>query len=155
MSPGRARGAFSPLRGGSWRALAARAPDRVAVRFDYDTGLAHKIAAGADMFVMPSRYEPCGLNQMYSLKYGTVPVVRETGGLADSVRQIDERSMTGDGILFRDFNADGLAWAMNRGLDLYRDRALWHKVIENGMRKDFSWQRQGQRYVELFRQLSA
>ena len=127
---------------------------RVGFYAGYNNKLAHWIEAGADMFLMPSRYEPCGLNQMYSLKYGTVPIVRETGGLADSVEQVDAAARTGTGILFRDYNAEGLGWALNRGLDLYGDRALWREIMRNGMRKDFSWDRQGQRYVDLFHQLS-
>ena len=120
----------------------------------YSNRLAHWIEAGADMFLMPSLYEPCGLNQMYSLKYGTVPVVRETGGLADSVRQIDARSGTGNGILFRDYNGQALSWAMNRALDLYSDEPLWAKVRLNGMQEDFSWRRQGRDYVELYREVT-
>ena len=90
---------------------------------------------------------------MYSLKYGTVPIVRETGGLADSVEQIDPATGSGTGILFRDYDAPALNWALNRGLDLYADPALWTKIVANGMQKDFSWEQQGARYVELFRQL--
>ena len=119
----------------------------------FSNELAHWIEAGADMFLMPSLYEPSGLNQMYSLKYGTVPIVRETGGLADSVEQINPDAASGTGILFRDYNPQGLNWALNRGLDLYADPALWTQLVANGMQMDFSWERQGTRYVELFRQL--
>jgi starch synthase len=120
----------------------------------YSDRLAHWIEAGSDMFLMPSLYEPCGLNQMYSLKYGTVPVVRETGGLADSVEQVVPRSAKGTGVLFRDYDAGGLRWALNTALDLYADQALWRKIIANGMARNFSWDRQGARYVDLFRNLS-
>ncbi len=135
--------------------LQQRFPGRAMFYRGFSNELAHRIEAGADAFLMPSRYEPCGLNQMYSLKYGTVPVVRETGGLADSVRQIDAAAGTGDGILFRDFNAEGFAWACHRALDLYGDRKLWQKIMRNGMRQDFSWERQAALYVDLFRQLAA
>ncbi len=128
---------------------------QVAFYRGYNERLAHWIEAGADMFLMPSRYEPCGLNQMYSLRYGTVPIVRETGGLADSVEQIDPASGTGTGILFRDYTEAGLEWALATALGLYRDRDLWHKIMQNGMARDFSWQRQSARYVELFRQLGS
>jgi len=101
---------------------------------------------------MPSLYEPCGLNQMYSLKYGTVPIVRETGGLADSVQQFDGE--TGTGVLFQDYNEAGLEWAIDRALDLHADQAAWQRVVANGMAQDFSWERQGAHYVELFRELS-
>jgi len=127
---------------------------RVAYYRGYNEKLALWIEAGADMFLMPSLYEPCGLNQMYSLKYGTVPIVRETGGLADSVEQVDPARGTGTGILFRDYDEAGLAWAIQTALDLYADRTLWRKIIANGMAKDFSWERQGERYVELFRKLA-
>jgi starch synthase len=106
------------------------------------------------MFLMPSLYEPCGLNQMYSLRYGTVPIVRATGGLADSVELIDPERATGTGILFQDYNEQGLGWALDAALDLYANRPLWRKVMKNGMAMDFSWERQGDLYVNLFRSLS-
>ena len=105
------------------------------------------------MFLMPSMYEPCGLNQMYSLRYGTVPIVRRTGGLADSVEQVDVRAGTGDGIVFEHYTADGLRWALGTALDLYANQSLWRRFMENGMRRDFSWARQGEEYVALYRQL--
>jgi len=129
-------------------------PQRVCFYKGYSNKLAHWIEAGSDMFLMPSKYEPCGLNQMYSLKYGSVPIVRETGGLADSVEQIDPDAMTGTGILFRDYDANGLAWALVTALDLYANQRIWQRVIANGMAKDFSWSRQGAEYVNLFRQLA-
>ena len=127
---------------------------RVSFFRGYNNKLAHWIEAGSDMFLMPSIYEPCGLNQMYSLKYGTIPIVRETGGLADSVEQINARKRTGTGILFRDYDETGLAWAMSRGLELYADKPLWKKIMLNGMAKDFSWAQQGEQYVTLFRELT-
>lgn len=127
--------------------------DRVCFYRGYNNKLAHWIEAGSDMFLMPSLYEPCGLNQMYSLKYGTVPVVRETGGLADSVEQVNPSRGTGTGILFRDYNETGLSWAINTALDMYDNRRLWDRVVENGMACDFSWKKQGATYVRLFRAL--
>jgi starch synthase len=129
-------------------------PDRVAFYRGYSNALAHWIEAGADMFLMPSLYEPCGLNQMYSLRYGTVPIVRETGGLADSVQLYDPLTKTGDGIVFRNFNEAGLGSAIGTALDLYSDRPVWRRMMQNGMKKDFSWERQGQQYIDLFRRLS-
>jgi starch synthase len=120
----------------------------------YNNRLAHWIEAGSDMFLMPSRYEPCGLNQMYSLRYGTVPIVRETGGLADSVQQVSAADKQGTGILFRDYDETGLAWAINRALDLFNDKVLWKKVMRNGMAQDFTWRKQGAHYVNAFRRLS-
>ncbi|MEJ2257450.1 MAG: glycogen synthase GlgA [Woeseiaceae bacterium] len=137
----------------AFSSMAQQFPGKIAFYRGYNEQLAHWIEAGADMFLMPSRYEPCGLNQMYSLRYGTVPIVRETGGLADSVEQIDPHSGGGTGILFRDYDETGLEWALTTALGLYRDRDLWHKIMQNGMARDFSWQRQSARYVELYRQL--
>lgn len=128
-------------------------PGRVAFRRGYDNPLAHRIEAGSDLFLMPSRYEPCGLNQMYSLRYGTVPVVRATGGLADSVRHYDAQTRSGTGIVFHDYTADGLRRAMNTALDLYPDRHAWRRLVRNGMAQDFSWPLQGQLYVDLFRRI--
>lgn len=127
--------------------------DRVCFYRGFNNKLAHWIEAGSDMFLMPSRFEPCGLNQMYSLRYGTVPIVRETGGLADSVRLYDPRTREGDGVVFRDYNEAGLDWALNTALDLYQNEPIWHRIMQNGMAKDLSWERQGGRYVELFREL--
>ncbi len=125
---------------------------RVSFYRGYNNELAHWIEAGSDMFLMPSLYEPCGLNQMYSLKYGTVPIVRETGGLADSVEQVVGEK--GTGILFRDYNDAGLEWAIGRALDLYENKATWNRIVLNGMARDFSWQRQITHYIDLFRKLS-
>jgi starch synthase len=127
--------------------------DRVCFYRGFNNKLAHWIEAGSDMFLMPSRFEPCGLNQMYSLRYGTVPIVRETGGLADSVRLYDPRTREGDGIVFRDYHEAGLEWALNAALDLFQNEPIWHRIMQNGMAKDLSWERQGSRYVELFREL--
>lgn len=129
-------------------------PDRVGFYRGYNNRLSHWIEAGSDIFLMPSAYEPCGLNQMYSLKYGTVPVVRETGGLADSVQMIDIDKATGTGVLFRDYDETGLHWGLSHALDLYADEKLWQQIMRNGMAMDFSWQQQGEQYVTLFRELS-
>jgi starch synthase len=111
------------------------------------------IEAGADMFLMPSRYEPCGLNQMYSLRYGTVPVVFRTGGLADTVKQIDPRTGDGTGILFDHHDPTGLRWAIETALGAYRDRALWRRVQLNGMAESFSWEAQAKIYETLYGRL--
>ena len=127
--------------------------DRVCFYNGYSDKLAHWIEAGSDMFLMPSRFEPCGLNQMYSLRYGTVPIVRETGGLADTVELYDSGTGEGTGIVFRDYNSAGLSWAINAALDLYEDKKTWLRIVKNGMSKDFSWDRQGAVYVKLFQRL--
>ena len=102
---------------------------------------------------MPSLYEPCGLNQMYSLRYGTVPIVRKTGGLADSVEHYHCETGVGTGIVFNDFNSEALEWGVNTALDLYASPTQWQQLVRNGMRRDFSWQRQGDLYVELYQKL--
>lgn len=134
--------------------LERRFPGRVVFRQGYDDELSHWIEAGCDMFLMPSLYEPCGLNQMYSLRYGTVPIVRRTGGLADSVQQYDPAAGEGTGIVFDDFNAEGLESALNMALDLYAQPEHWRRVVRNGMVKDFSWEKQGGKYVEIYRRLA-
>ena len=128
-------------------------PGRVGFYRGFNNPLAHRIEAGSDVFVMPSRYEPCGLNQMYSLKYGTVPLVRATGGLADSVQHFDAKSGYGTGIVFHDFDANGLAWGMKTALKLYANKHAWKQVVYNGMQKDYSWAEQGRLYEERFRKL--
>jgi starch synthase len=130
-------------------------PARVHFHRGYSDELAHWIEAASDMFLMPSRYEPCGLNQLYSLRYGTVPVVRRTGGLADSVQHFDAASGQGTGIVFNDYDAQGVHWAIGTALDLYRDTRAWQRLVRNGMAQDFSWRRQVPRYVEAYQRLLA
>ena len=134
--------------------LAQRFPGRVVFRQGYDDELSHWIEAACDMFLMPSLYEPCGLNQMYSLRYGTVPIVRHTGGLADSVQQYDPETGEGTGIVFEDFNSEALEWALNTALDLHAQPEHWRRMVRNGMAKDFSWDKQGEKYVEIYRRLT-
>jgi starch synthase len=134
-------------------ALARSFPGRVVFESGYDEALSHWIEAASDLFLMPSRYEPCGLNQMYSLRYGTVPVVRRTGGLADSVEQYDAASGRGTGVVFNDFDAPALEWALNLALDLYAQPAHWSRMMRNGMSQDFSWQRATAEYLGVYRRL--
>jgi starch synthase len=137
------------------RGLTRRFPGRVVFHCGYDDELAHWIEAAGDMFLMPSRYEPCGLNQMYSLRYGTVPVVRRTGGLADSVQQYERGRRSGTGVVFEEFSPQALEGALHGALDLYGEPAHWARIMKNGMRKDFSWRRQGGLYVRLYARLTA
>jgi starch synthase len=134
--------------------LAAAFPRQVGFHRGFSNDLAHLIEAGADMFLMPSRYEPCGLNQMYSLRYGTVPIVHRTGGLADTVRLWDPRDRTGTGIVFDHFTSDGLRWAIEAALATYRDAAAWRALVANGMAENFSWDVQGKLYEALYRRLT-
>jgi starch synthase len=130
--------------------LGRKYPDRIAIRVAYDNALAHKIEAGSDMYLMPSRYEPCGLNQIYSLKYGTVPIVRETGGLADTVVDADENPAAGTGFTFRRFEAEELKGAVARALAAYADRSRWDAIVRRGMALDFSWEASARAYVGLY-----
>jgi starch synthase len=133
--------------------LQRRQPRRVAFHRGYDEALSHWIEAASDMFLMPSRYEPCGLNQLYSLRYGTVPIVRRTGGLADSVRPFDAATGQGTGVVFNDYDAVAVRWAVDHALELYQQKGHWRRLVQNGMAQDFSWQRQVQRYVEQYERL--
>jgi starch synthase len=133
--------------------IQTRYPDRAVFHRGYHEELAHLIEAASDMFLMPSMYEPCGLNQMYSLKYGAVPIVRRTGGLADSVQMWDPQTRQGTGIVFNDFDVPGLRWALHFALDLYKDQGAWRQLVRNGMAQDFSWQKQGEEYEKLYASL--
>lgn len=130
--------------------LAAGHPGLAAFRRGHDEELAHWIEAGADAFLMPSRYEPCGLNQMYSMRYGTVPVVRRTGGLADSVAHYDRATGEGTGIVFDDADPGAVRWALGEMRSLFADRAAWRRMMANGMARDFSWDGPVDRYEELY-----
>uniref|UniRef100_UPI002608D0FD glycogen synthase GlgA n=1 Tax=Acidiferrobacter sp. TaxID=1872107 RepID=UPI002608D0FD len=121
------------------RALAGRHRGAIAVRVGFDEGLAHEIEAGADIFLMPSRFEPCGLNQMYSQRYGTPPLARATGGLADTIRGVDAGSCEGSGFLFAEATGAALWEALVRALASYRDRTCWTRIMRAGMERDFSW----------------
>ncbi len=131
-----------------WRSLAARFPSRISTTIGFDERLAHQIEAGADMFLMPSRYEPCGLNQMYSLRYGTPPIVRATGGLDDTV--IDAAQPGGNGFKFKGYSPTDLVAAVRRALDLFRKPKEWRKIQQNGMKLDFSWDASAREYVKVY-----
>jgi starch synthase len=128
-------------------------PDKVAYKNGYDNELAHWIEAGADLFLMPSRFEPCGLNQMYSMAYGTIPVVRRTGGLADTVQPWNPETGQGTGFVFEAFEAQTFFETLQYALRVYRDDAQWRRIMANAMAQDFSWENQIQRYVELYARL--
>ena len=134
--------------------IAITHPGRAYFHRGYDNRLAHWVEAGSDIFLMPSLYEPCGLNQMYSLKYGTVPVVRKTGGLADSVRNYDWERGEGTGFVFEDYSHEGLGWALGAALETWRHPEAWTGLVRRGMAEDFSWDRQGLQYVDLYRRMS-
>jgi starch synthase len=139
----------------AFAALQRRFPGRMCFYRGYDNALAHLIEAGSDAFLMPSLYEPCGLNQMYSLRYGTIPIVRRTGGLADTVRLFERGTGEGTGILFEQFDADAVRWALGYALELWADRPAWERMQSNAMAEDFSWERQTGSYEALYHRLLA
>ena len=132
--------------------LQKKYPKRVGINLKFDDTLAHMIEAGADMFLMPSKYEPCGLNQLYSLRYGTVPIVRATGGLDDTIDDVDD-SQRGTGFKFQKYDGKDLLKAIHHAVKLYGDKAAWQKIQRNGMAKDFSWESSAKQYVALYRKL--
>jgi starch synthase len=135
--------------------LARRFPGRAVFRPGHDESLAHLIEAGSDMFLMPSRYEPCGLNQMYSLRYGTIPIVRNTGGLADSVQHFDPATGRGTGCVFNDYDAPAVRWGVGTALDWFADQTSWRRLMQNAMAQDFSWARQALKYEQIYRDAAA
>ncbi len=138
------------------RLLAAEAPKypgKLGVLVAFDNRLAHLIEAGADMFLMPSRFEPCGLNQIYSMKYGTIPVVRATGGLVDTVTPVGSPIKPGTGFVFDDYDSDAFLKAIHTALEAYNDQRVWRRLMQNAMAQDFSWTKSAKAYLELYRQL--
>jgi starch synthase len=133
-----------------FRALAASFPARAAVKIGYDEALAHKIIAGTDMLLVPSRYEPCGLTQMYALRYGTVPVVRATGGLDDTVQYYDPKTSHGTGFKFDEYDTKALVGCVRGALKAYKEPKIWRTIQSNGMAKDYSWKASAAAYVTLY-----
>jgi starch synthase len=130
--------------------LAKQFPQKIAVKIAYDNALAHKIEAGSDMFLMPSRYEPSGLNQMYSLKYGTVPIVRATGGLDDTIEQWDPRTGKGTGFKFSEYSGEELLLTIKQALQAFQQQSSWQVLMRSGMSKDFSWSTSAKEYVRVY-----
>ncbi|TWU29525.1 glycogen synthase GlgA [Bythopirellula polymerisocia] len=138
--------------------LAAERPDKVAVRLEFSNELAHKIEAGADMFLMPSQYEPCGLNQLYSLKYGTVPIVRRTGGLADTVVDVSAETLadrSATGFSFSEYTALALSDTLERACTVFADKDVWQQLVQTGMRQDWSWGNSAREYSNLYKRTLA
>jgi starch synthase len=143
-------GSGSPVYERGYQELAARFPGKVAVRLGFNEGLSHRIEAGCDFYLMPSAFEPCGLNQMYSLRYGTVPIVRATGGLDDSVIDFTQNATLANGIKFQEYSARALAKAMRKALVIYQQPALLRRYRQNGMKADFSWEQTVEEYVKVY-----
>jgi starch synthase len=133
-----------------FRRLAERYPSKCAVQIGFDTGLSHRLEAGCDFYLMPSRFEPCGLNQMYSLRYGATPIVRATGGLDDSVTDISQDTGKADGIKFSEYTVRALSKAIRKAQALYADKPLLRHYQRNGMARDFSWDRTAAAYAALY-----
>jgi starch synthase len=138
----------------AFEAAKARHPSRIGLMLGFDVALSHKIEAGADMFLMPSRYEPCGLNQMYSLAYGTIPVVRATGGLDDTIHHFDPQTGVGNGFKFAEATADALRLTVKQAVALYRQPERWLRLIQRAMACDFSWNRSAKEYDALYQEIA-
>jgi starch synthase len=148
-------GTGSPFFQRAFQDLSRRFPDRASVKIGFDEGLSHRIEAGCDFFLMPSQFEPCGLNQMYSLRYGTVPIVRATGGLDDTVVDIRDNPERANGIKFVEYSGRALAKSMRKGLALYETPELLQRFRQNGMGVDFSWDRTSKQYLSIYKQAVA
>jgi starch synthase len=148
-------GSGAPLYEELLASLSNRYPQKIAVRVGFDNVLAHQIEAGSDCFLMPSRYEPCGLNQIYSLRYGTIPIVRATGGLKDTVEPFDPQTGQGTGFVFQDTSGDALLTAVNEALSVFAEQTQWRRLMRNAMAQDFSWRESAARYVALYQRLLA
>jgi starch synthase len=133
---------------------ANRHPGKIGIEIGFNEGLAHRIMAGADLFLIPSRYEPCGLTQMYALKYGTVPLVRATGGLDDTIVAFDPQTGEGTGFKFSEYSSGSFLRAIEAALTVYQNKWLWGKLMANGMQADFSWDHSAGQYLDLFRSIS-
>jgi starch synthase len=133
-----------------FKRLSLQYPQKYAVKVAYDNAVAHKIEAGADMFLMPSKYEPCGLNQIYSLKYGTVPIVRATGGLDDTIEQWSPQSRKGTGFKFSEYDSEELLYTIKQALKAFEDKQSWQRLMVNGMEKDHSWAASAREYAKVY-----
>lgn len=136
-----------------FKQLQKRHPDHLRIILEFNNSLAHKIEAGCDMFLMPSRYEPCGLNQIYSLKYGTIPIVRATGGLDDTIENFNPQKGTGNGFKFKEYSGSALLNKIKEALAIFKNKSLWKQVIQNGIKQDFSWKHSAQQYIELYEKI--
>jgi starch synthase len=131
--------------------MSRKYPKKFAAYLGFNDDLAHLIEGGADIFLMPSKYEPCGLNQMYSLAYGTIPVVRETGGLADTVKRYSEKTKEGTGFVFKEYDAKEFLAEIKRAIKVYHDQESWNKIIRSAMKEDFSWSSSAKKYIDLYK----
>ncbi|TXC81303.1 glycogen synthase GlgA [Metabacillus litoralis] len=136
-----------------FREMESRYPTKFKAYIGFDEKLAHQIYAGTDMFLMPSKFEPCGLGQLIALRYGTIPIVRETGGLNDTVRSYREDTEEGNGFTFRNFNAHDMLHTIHRAIEFFNNEDVWHQLVQDAMSQDYSWGQSAQKYHELYNQL--
>ena len=136
-----------------FKKIAEKYPDQIGVKIKYDGKLAQRMYAGLDMFLMPSRFEPCGLSQIISMRYGTIPIVKETGGLKDTVEPYNEFEDTGFGFSFANFNAHDMLYTIRRAISFYKQEEIWEKLIKRAMEEDFSWKHSAQEYIKLYKSL--
>jgi starch synthase len=130
-------------------------PDKISANIKYDDVLAQRIYAGADMFLMPSLFEPCGLSQMFSMRHGTIPLVRETGGLNDTVRPYNEFTGEGNGFTFTSYNAHDMLYTIRRAVEFYHNKSTWEMLVKRAMKEDFRWEKSAAEYIELYRKAMA
>ena len=130
--------------------LAYKYPSKVAVRFEFNKALSKKFYAGADMFLMPSKSEPCGLSQMIACRYGTVPIVRECGGLADTIQAYNQFDGSGNGFSFKNYNAHEMMHVIKNALNIYADKEKWQKIVKSSMLSDFSWNLSAKKYIDIY-----
>lgn len=148
-------GVGEPYYENAYRSFAERHPEKIGVRIAFDTALAHKIQAGSDILLIPSRFEPCGLNQFYSVRYGTVPVARATGGLDDAIKEWEPSTGEGTGFKFQGLEPSALLETIRRAAEVFRtDKPAWEKLMRNGMAEDHSWTKPAAEYIELYRQVA-
>ncbi|MFQ5822461.1 MAG: glycogen synthase GlgA [bacterium] len=136
-----------------FRKIQKKYPTKFGIELSFNNPVAHLIEAGSDIYLMPSRFEPCGLNQLYSLKYGTIPIVRKTGGLADTIENIDINTISGTGFVFKKYDSNELLKIIKNALKLFNKKDIWVKIIQNAMKQDFSWKSSAQKYVKLYQKL--
>lgn len=134
----------------SFRYFASKYPDRISVNLKFDSRLAHMIYAASDMFLMPSKFEPCGLSQMIALRYGSLPIVRETGGLKDTVVPYNKYTGEGNGFSFSNYNAHEMMYTIERAIEIYREKSYWDSIVKRAMNEDFSWRKSALMYKSLY-----
>ena len=131
----------------------SRFPDKISARITFDSGLAQQIYSGCDMFLMPSLFEPCGIGQMMAMRYGTLPIVRETGGLKDTVTPYNKYTGEGNGFSFTNYNAHEMLYCIQRGLKVYKDKDMWSRLTKNAMETDNSWKKSAQEYIKAYQSI--